>query len=66
VLDHCAPDVLVRIADVDVHSAGTIGGPRDRTRDVCVLDSRDHLDELTGLNVCANPDDQLGVPVDSF
>ena len=63
-LDHRAPDVLVRVADVDVRGAGAVRGPRHRARDVGVLDPRDHLDELAGLDVRADLDDQLRVPVD--
>jgi hypothetical protein len=31
-----------------------------------MLDARDHLDELPGLDVRADLDDELGVPVDAF
>jgi hypothetical protein len=64
VLDHRAPHVLVRVADIDVRRAGAVRSPSDRARDVRVLDTRDHLDRLTGLDVRADLDDQLGVPVD--
>jgi hypothetical protein len=66
VLDHRAPHVLIRVADVDVRRAGAVGGACDRPRDVRVLDARDYLDELPGLDVRADLDDQIGVPVDAF
>jgi hypothetical protein len=31
-----------------------------------MLDARDHLDELPGLDVRADLDDEIGVPVDAF
>jgi hypothetical protein len=64
VLDHRAPHVLVRVADIDIGRAGAVRSPSDRARDVRVLDPRDHLDGLTGLDVRADLDDQLGVPID--
>jgi hypothetical protein len=63
-LDHRAPHVLVRVADIDEGRAGAVRSPSDRARNVRVLDSRDHLDGLPGLDVRADLDDQLGVPVD--
>ena len=63
-LDQRTADVLVRVADVDVGRARAIGGTGHRARHVGVLDPRDHLDELAGLDVRADLDDQLGVALD--
>jgi hypothetical protein len=65
-LDHGAADVLVGVADVDVRGARAVRGPRDRARDMRVLDPRNNLDDLSGLNVRADLDDQIGVPVDAI
>ena len=64
VLDHRAPHMLIRVADIDVRRAGAVRGPCNRSSHVDVLDPRDHLHQLARLNVRADLDDQFGVPVD--
>ncbi len=64
-LDQCPPDVLVGVVDVDVARTSFVRRSRDRARDGRVLDSRDHLHELSRLHVRADPDCQLGVPGDA-
>ena len=63
-LDQRAAEVLVGVEDVDVARAGPVRGARDRTGHLGVLDAPEHLDELTRLDVRADPHGELGVPLD--
>ena len=62
--DVSAPDVLVGVEDVDVPRPGGVGRPRDRAGERRMLDQRVDPQDLTGLEVQPDLDDELRVPLE--
>jgi len=65
-LDHGAADVLILVADVDVARVGPVGGARESACQLGVLEQGVHEERLPGLDVRADPDDQVGIAVDAI
>ena len=61
-LDQGAAQVLVAVVDVDIPCSRRVRRARDRARDLGMLDTREHIDQLAGLHVRADADRELGVP----
>ena len=58
--------MAVLVADVDVGGAGLVGLTCEGAGELSVLDLREEEDLLAGLDVGADPDDELGVALQAF
>ncbi len=65
-LDHRPPHVLVGVAHVDVTGACAVPGPGQRAHELDVLDLRVDEERLPRLEVDADANDQLGVPLEAI
>jgi hypothetical protein len=56
----------VAVADVDVGGTGAVRLAREGAGELVVLDRREEEDLLTGLDVRADPDDELRIALEAF